>query len=291
MTGHGVLILVSVNLPPKENVLLSDLKALLALEDPIILFGDLNRKSMNWNCNYSTRNHRKMVALTKDLLFNIVKPLTSTHYPSNNNHSPDILDIALMKRVALKVSYPSSVSIQITVFNEFRYIYQVSDPDIGPKRRKEEGASAVSKTRPLLPCTTIPNTNNSIANTTGKKQSGYLIALNNNALVTPRKTLNMCTGWKRRRAAEAPWYIKNSIFHGDLELPNLSIFMNDGSERFFDTASSHPNQLFVSAVSHEPLPPYHFCRRPRNNLSDPPDNLTVAVEKLLEVNKMVIDYE
>ncbi|GBP27706.1 Nucleic-acid-binding protein from transposon X-element [Eumeta japonica] len=51
---------------------------------------------------------------------------------------------------------------------------------------------------------------------------------------------------------------------------------------FFDIANSHPNPLLVSAVSYEPPPPQHFCRRPRNVLIDPPDELTAEVEKLIE---------
>ncbi|GBP38913.1 hypothetical protein EVAR_95662_1 [Eumeta japonica] len=81
----------------------SDLKALLVLEDAVILFGDLNSKSTSWNCNYSNRNGRKMVVLAEDLHFNIVTPLTPIHYLSNDNHRPDILDIALMKGVSLKL--------------------------------------------------------------------------------------------------------------------------------------------------------------------------------------------
>ncbi|GBP76905.1 hypothetical protein EVAR_52593_1 [Eumeta japonica] len=53
--------------------------------------------------------------------------------------------------------------------------------------------------------------------------------------------------------------------------------MKDASERFFDVASNHPNPLLVEAVSYEPPPPHHFCRRPRNFLIDPPDDLTVEV--------------
>ncbi|GBP64370.1 Probable RNA-directed DNA polymerase from transposon X-element [Eumeta japonica] len=87
-----------------------------------------------------------------------------------------------------------------------------------------------------------------------------------------------------RRAADAPWYVKNSVVHRDLELPTISKFMKDASERFFDIANSHPNPLLVSAVSYEPPPPHHFCRRPRNVLLDPPDGLTVEMEKLIEVS-------
>ncbi|GBP43660.1 hypothetical protein EVAR_30494_1 [Eumeta japonica] len=45
-----------------------------------------------------------MEVLAEDLHFNIVTPLTPTHYSTNDNHRPDILDIALMKGVALKLS-------------------------------------------------------------------------------------------------------------------------------------------------------------------------------------------
>ncbi|GBP61467.1 hypothetical protein EVAR_34703_1 [Eumeta japonica] len=60
---------------------------------------------------------------------------------------------------------------------------------------------------------------------------------------------------------------------------------------FFDVASSHPHLLLVSAVSYEPTPPHHFCRRPRNVLIDPPDDLTVELEKLIELNEMAINKE
>ncbi|GBP36084.1 Probable RNA-directed DNA polymerase from transposon BS [Eumeta japonica] len=104
MIGHGILILVSVYLPPKKVLLRSDLEALFALRDAVILFGDFNGKSTNWKCNYSNRNGREIEALAKSLHFNIVTPLTPTYDPNNNNHRPDILDIALMKGVALKLS-------------------------------------------------------------------------------------------------------------------------------------------------------------------------------------------
>ncbi|GBP48567.1 hypothetical protein EVAR_38542_1 [Eumeta japonica] len=71
-------------------MLRSDLEALLALGDAVIIFGDLSSKSTNWN--YSNRNGREMVALAEDFHFNIVTPLR-----------PDILDIAVMKGVAMKL--------------------------------------------------------------------------------------------------------------------------------------------------------------------------------------------
>ncbi|GBP62093.1 hypothetical protein EVAR_53871_1 [Eumeta japonica] len=51
----------------------------------------------------------------------------------------------------------------------------------------------------------------------------------------------------------------------------------------------HQNPLLVEAVSYEPPPLNHSCRRPRSVLLDPPDDLTVEVEKLIELNKMAIE--
>ncbi|GBP35464.1 hypothetical protein EVAR_19974_1 [Eumeta japonica] len=50
------------------------------------------------------RNGRKMQALAEDLHFNIITPLTPTHYHNNDNYRHDMLDIALMKGIALKLS-------------------------------------------------------------------------------------------------------------------------------------------------------------------------------------------
>ncbi|GBP86427.1 hypothetical protein EVAR_61126_1 [Eumeta japonica] len=63
-------------------------------------------------------------------------------------------------------------------------------------------------------------------------------------------------------------------------LPTISKFMKDASERFFYIASSHPNPLLVAAVSYEPPPPNLFWGRPRNVPLDPPDDLTIGMEKL-----------
>ncbi|GBP31169.1 hypothetical protein EVAR_21607_1 [Eumeta japonica] len=50
--------------------------------------------------------------------------------------------------------------------------------------------------------------------------------------------------------------------------------MKDASVRFFSVAESHPNPLLPAAASYEAQPPYHFIRRPRNVLTDPPNTLT-----------------
>ncbi|GBP43089.1 hypothetical protein EVAR_96351_1 [Eumeta japonica] len=59
---------------------------------PKLLAGPIQEMVENWRL------------FASDLHFNIVTPLTPTYYPNNVNHRPNILDIALMKGVALKFS-------------------------------------------------------------------------------------------------------------------------------------------------------------------------------------------
>ncbi|GBP61342.1 Probable RNA-directed DNA polymerase from transposon X-element [Eumeta japonica] len=77
-----------------------------------------------------------------------------------------------------------------------------------------------------------------------------------------------------RQATDAHWCVKNSVLHGDLELPTIYKFKKDASKRFFDMAQNHPNPLIVSAATYEPPPVHHYLKRPWNVLSDPPDALT-----------------
>ncbi|GBP44953.1 Probable RNA-directed DNA polymerase from transposon BS [Eumeta japonica] len=97
---HGQVDLLA----PKERIVPERFRRVLLMAgDAVILFGNFNSKNSNWKCNYSNRNSREMESLLTYLHFNIVTPLTPTYYPNNINHRPDILDIALMKGVALKL--------------------------------------------------------------------------------------------------------------------------------------------------------------------------------------------
>ncbi|GBP67571.1 hypothetical protein EVAR_98625_1 [Eumeta japonica] len=88
MTGHGILILVSVYLPSKKELLRGDLEALFALEDAVILFGDFNSKSTNWKCNYTNRND---IALMRGVALKLscIEPLQCL----NSDHRPGLMSI------------------------------------------------------------------------------------------------------------------------------------------------------------------------------------------------------
>ncbi|TLO72043.1 hypothetical protein FEG37_18420, partial [Acinetobacter baumannii] len=103
LTGHAPIVIASVYLPPDKIVLSSDIEALLGMGSSVILAGDLNCKHIRWNSHTTTPNGRRLDALVDDLAFDIVAPLTPTHYPLNIAHRPDILDIALLKNVTLRL--------------------------------------------------------------------------------------------------------------------------------------------------------------------------------------------
>ncbi|GBP89952.1 hypothetical protein EVAR_63746_1 [Eumeta japonica] len=88
-----------------------------------------------------------------------------------------------------------------------------------------------------------------------------------------------------RAATDAHWCVKNSVLHRDLDLTSITKYMKDASERFFSVTEFHPNPLLSAAASYEAPPPYHFIHRPRNIITDLPDDFTIEVERLRELNK------
>ncbi|GBP89455.1 Probable RNA-directed DNA polymerase from transposon BS [Eumeta japonica] len=103
MTGHKPLVIVSIYLSPSKKLLRSDIEALLALGDAVILFGDFNCKHTNWGCAVSNPGGNKLAKLSRKLKFDIVAPLTPTHYPDDLVSRPSTIDLAITKEVALNV--------------------------------------------------------------------------------------------------------------------------------------------------------------------------------------------
>ncbi|GBP92307.1 RNA-directed DNA polymerase from mobile element jockey [Eumeta japonica] len=104
MTGHRTIVVVSVYLPSPKPLLRSDLRALLALRDAVILFGDFNYKNPRWSCAIMDQNGEKLDRLQGRLEFEIVAHSTATYFPYNDSNRPSTLDIALTKGVALNLN-------------------------------------------------------------------------------------------------------------------------------------------------------------------------------------------
>ncbi|GBP68339.1 Probable RNA-directed DNA polymerase from transposon BS [Eumeta japonica] len=87
MTDHGTLIIISVYLPPKKELLRSDIETFLAVKDTVILFGNLNSKNTSWRCNYTNSNEHEMVELAENLHFDVITPPRPTYFPDNEPSS------------------------------------------------------------------------------------------------------------------------------------------------------------------------------------------------------------
>ncbi|GBP51834.1 Probable RNA-directed DNA polymerase from transposon BS [Eumeta japonica] len=98
MTGHSTMVIVSVYPTSPKPLLRSDLRALLALGDAVILFGDFNCKNPRWGCAVMDENGEKLDRLQDRLEFEIVVPSTATYFPHKDTYRTSTLDIALMRQ-------------------------------------------------------------------------------------------------------------------------------------------------------------------------------------------------
>lgn len=81
-----------------------------------------------------------------------------------------------------------------------------------------------------------------------------------------------------RKATGCPWYVRNRNLHIDLEVPSIKEYVRQASKRYFDSAVTHPNFLVRKASIYFPHPTTRFKRRPRHALTDPDDEITVAIK-------------
>ncbi|GBP87287.1 RNA-directed DNA polymerase from mobile element jockey [Eumeta japonica] len=129
MTGHSTLVIVSVYLPSPKRLLRRDLRALFALGDAVILFGDFNCKNIRWGCPSNNYNGIKLDELEDRLDFGIIAPSTSTCFPHVVTHRPSTIDIALTKGVAL--NFNSIETIHGLTSDHRPVILKMGPPDGG----------------------------------------------------------------------------------------------------------------------------------------------------------------
>ncbi|GBP88485.1 Probable RNA-directed DNA polymerase from transposon BS [Eumeta japonica] len=104
--------------------------------------------------------------------------------------------------------------------------------------------------------------------------------------VNPEKSAAISFIYKKGRSSVvvAHGTARNSVLHRDLNLPSITKYMKNASERFFSIAESHSNPFLSAAVSYEAPPPYHFiltfCAE-RTPLRDPPQGKSRAVNTLM----------
>lgn len=95
--GNSELRLSAVYKSPKTKIQTIDIDELLNTQANTIIAGDLNAKHHSWNSRIINKAGRLSDYLDTRNDTTVAAPTSSTHYPSNPNHRPDVLDIAIMK--------------------------------------------------------------------------------------------------------------------------------------------------------------------------------------------------
>lgn len=84
---------------PRQQAFTDDIEKLLNFSQRVIILGDLNAKHQNWNCNVANSNGTKLNKFLEQKRYVLLAPENFTHYPSNVNHNPSIIDIAIVKNI------------------------------------------------------------------------------------------------------------------------------------------------------------------------------------------------
>jgi exonuclease III len=96
--------IVSAYQSPSYNMYTYDLNIILNNYNKIIIIGDLNSKHVNWKCNTTNANGRKLYKYLSNSAAIISAPDNPTHYLYDPNKSPDILDVVLLKSTSLIIN-------------------------------------------------------------------------------------------------------------------------------------------------------------------------------------------
>lgn len=96
--------IVSAYQSPSYNMYTIDFDVILNNYNKIVIIGDLNSKHVNWKCNTTNVNGKKLYKYLSNSPAIISAPDNPTHYPYDPNKSPDILDVVLLKSISLIIT-------------------------------------------------------------------------------------------------------------------------------------------------------------------------------------------
>lgn len=72
---------------------------LLATDHTCIITGDLNAKYQSWNSHTQNSASTTLYSHMNQNVYIIAASSTLTHYPDQQNHRPDVLDITISKKI------------------------------------------------------------------------------------------------------------------------------------------------------------------------------------------------
>ena len=85
---------------PQDKMDETTIDALLSSSQRVIIIGDLNSRHEIWNCTTSNKNGRTLKNyLNNKSRYVLLYPDGHTHYPSNTNHNPSTIELAIVKNI------------------------------------------------------------------------------------------------------------------------------------------------------------------------------------------------
>lgn len=83
--------------PPGANFAAAELEAALSRK-PTLLAGDWNAKHISWHSHSSSSRGNRLLQHAEARGYQVCGPDAATHYPRNNTHRPDIIDLVVHNR-------------------------------------------------------------------------------------------------------------------------------------------------------------------------------------------------
>ena len=90
-------LIAALYIPPNATLRSTDLDCLTTLSPHFLIAGDLNAKHTYWHSRVINPKGRTLQAHMALHDYVVLGPLLPTHFPYNERHSPDVLDVLLLK--------------------------------------------------------------------------------------------------------------------------------------------------------------------------------------------------
>lgn len=107
-TDNGKVTIVAVYNPPNKTLSAHDLNVLFRLNNKVLIVGDFNAKHIAWNCFTNNKNGNILLSYINKNNIILNASDEPTHYPTNPNFRPSVIDMVLSKNV--QVSKPKTLS-------------------------------------------------------------------------------------------------------------------------------------------------------------------------------------
>lgn len=108
ITDAGDVTVAAIYNPPNKTIKVNEINALFNINNKVLILGDLNARHIAWNCPTINVNGKILLKYSNNNNITIEAPFEPTHYSSNPQHQPSVINITLLKNII--VTKPQSIS-------------------------------------------------------------------------------------------------------------------------------------------------------------------------------------